>query len=123
MAPASATFSGEQIVVAVAFVKVRRFGQADSHAGKNVFPLADQLACGMRIFLQHDAREAVLSRPMIPELIDQIFTAVILMEQRWIEAAAVEIHRVRPITIDGGAGDQIVVEVTKRGARRTAYSG
>ena len=43
---------------------------------------------------------------------------VVVVKERWIEPAAVQINRIRPIAIDTLARDEIVVEVAQRGARR-----
>ena len=71
-----------------------------------------------RVFLQHDSGEAVLSGPMVPQHVDEVLPAVVVVKERRIEAAAVQVDRVRPFAVDARAGDEIVVEVAQRGARR-----
>src|SRR5437867_3451165 len=41
------------------------------------------------------------------------------MKERRIEAAAVEINRIGPVTVDAWAGDEVVVEVAHRGPARS----
>ena len=93
--PARAALGGDQVVVAVALVEMRRLGEANGRALEDVLALADQLALRGRILLQHDAGEAVAARTMIPELVHQVLAPVIVMEQRGIEAAAVQVQRDR----------------------------
>ena len=40
------------------------------------------------------------------------FPAVVFVEKRRVEAAAVEIHGVGPVAVDGRAGDEVVVKIT-----------
>jgi hypothetical protein len=44
VSPARAAFGSDQVVPALALVEVRRLGEADGGARKDVPPLADQLA-------------------------------------------------------------------------------
>jgi hypothetical protein len=81
MAPRGAPLSGDQVVVAVALVEVRRLGQAERRAAKNVAPLADERTPLDRILLKHDPREAVLSGPMIPEHVEQVLPPVVIVEE------------------------------------------
>ena len=117
MPPAGAALGGEQVVVAVALVEMRRLGEAERRALEDQAAVADQLALAGGVFLQHDAGETVVPGPMVPEHVDEIFAAVVVVEQRGIEAAAVEVNRVRPLAVDARAGDQVVVEIAQRRAR------
>src|SRR5688572_29100981 len=45
------------------------------------------------------------------------------MKQRRIEAAAVEIDGIGPLAVDGGTGDQVVVEVAQRRTGGAAHGG
>ena len=71
-----------------------------------------------RIFLQHDAGEAVLSGAVVPQHVHEVLPPVVVMKERRIEPAAVQMNRVGPVAIDPFAGDEIVVKVAQRGARR-----
>ena len=62
VAPARAAFGGEQVVLAVALVEVRAFGEAERRALEDRLAFADQLALRGRVFLQHDAGEAIVAR-------------------------------------------------------------
>jgi hypothetical protein len=120
VAPRGAALGGEEIVVAVAPVEVWRLGEAERGAGENVFAAADEFAFGDGVFLEHDAGETVLAGAVIPELVEEIFFPVVVVEERRVEAAAVEINRIAPLAVDGGAGDEVVVEIAERGAARAA---
>ena len=54
---------------------------------------------------------------MVPEHVDEVFAAVVVVKQRRIEAAAVEIDRVGPLAVDARAGDEVIVEVAQRTRR------
>src|SRR5215831_18239109 len=58
---------------------------------------------------------------MVPEHVEQIFSAIVVMKQRGIEAAAVQINRIRPLTIYVCTGNQVVMKIAKRRASRTSY--
>ena len=57
---------------------------------------------------------------MIPQHVQHVLLSVIVVKERRIETAAVEIHRIRPFAVDVGARDQVVVEVPERCTRSTA---
>ena len=67
VAPARAALGGQQVVVAVALVEVRAFGEADRRAPKIRCSLADQLAFCGGIFLQDDSGETIVPGPVVPE--------------------------------------------------------
>ena len=113
VAPGGAALGGEEIVIAVAAVEVRRFGEAERGAGEDVFAATDEAALGDGVFLQDDAVEAVFARTEIPELVDEIFFPVVVVKERGIEAATVEIDGIGPLAVDGGAGDEVVVEIAE----------
>src|SRR6266700_340808 len=98
---------------------MRRFGEAERCAWENIFSFAYELALFDRVFLQHDTGEAIVSRPMIPKHVQEILAAIVVVKQRWIEAAAVEVNGIRPIAINARAGDEIVVKITHRRATRS----
>ena len=82
-----------------------------------------QLALRGRVFLQHDPAETVVTWPVVKEHVDQVFSAVVIMEERRIEAAAIEVERIRPVAIDAAARDQIVVGVAPAGPGDAALGG
>ena len=98
--PAGAAFRGKQIIPAVALVEMRRFGEAQRRAFENDLPFADELAFLHRVFLQDDSGEAIVSGPMIPKHVDEIFAAVVIVKERRIEAAAVEINGIGPFAVN-----------------------
>ena len=118
MAPPGTAFGREQVVVAVASVEMRRFGQPERRAAKDGAPFADERAPLDRILLQHDAAEPVLPGTMIPEHVEQVLASILVVKERRIEAAAVQVHRVGPVAVDRRRRDEIVVKVPQRGARR-----
>src|SRR6188472_3800624 len=100
MPPRGAPFRGDQVIPAVALVEMRRFRQAERSALEDVVPFADESPLCWRVFLQHDASKAVLSGTVVPEHVQQVLASVFVVKERWIEAAAVQINRIRPIAID-----------------------
>ena len=118
MPPRGAPFRGDQVVPAVALVEMRRFRQAERSALEDVVPCADESPLRWRVLLQHDASKAVLSGTVVPEHVQQVLAPVVVVKERWIEPAAVQINRIRPVAIDTLARDEIVMEVAQRGARR-----
>src|ERR1051326_1348369 len=113
MAPSRAPFRGKQIIPALAFVEMGRFGESELRPSENEFSFTDKLALAGRIFLQHNSTEAIISWPMVPKHVQEIFAAVVIMKKRGIEAAAVEVNRIGPIAIDARARDEIIVEVAQ----------
>src|SRR6185312_7507006 len=107
-------FGGEQIIPAVAFVEMWRFGEAERRAGKNIFTLANQPALFHGVFLQNNSGKAIVSGAMVPKHVDEIFAAIVVVKERRIEAAAVEINWIRPFAIDGFVRDEIIVKVAQR---------
>ena len=53
----------------------------------------------------------MLTRAVIPFHIDEPLTVIVVVKERGIEAAAVQINAVRPAAVDRFAGRQIVVHV------------
>src|SRR5687767_3496458 len=106
------------MVPAVALVEMRRFRKAQRGAFENIHALANELPLLRRILLQNNSGEAVGPRPMIPKHVHEILATVVVMKERWVEAAAVEINGIRPVAIDARAGDQVVVEVAHGGTGR-----
>ena len=116
MTPSRAALGGQQVVIAVPLVEMGTLGKSKRRALEDQVNRPHQLALRGRVLLQHDTRKSIASRPMVPAHIDQVFPAVVVVEQRRIEAAAVEVNRIRPLAVDPRAGHQIVVCVTQRRA-------
>ncbi len=123
MVPARAALRDDQIVPAVPLVEMRRLGEAERRAGEDVGPLADQPLLFGRIFLQHDACEAIAFGAVVPELVDHIFPPVLVMEQRGIEPARIEMDGIGPVSVDRVAGHEIIVEIAQARPRCPADGG
>src|SRR5690348_10461302 len=122
MPPASAAFGGQQVVVAISLVEMRSFGEPKRSALEYQVNRPNQSALGSRVLLQNDPGKPVLSGAMIPAHIDHIFPAIVVMEQRRIKAAAVEVNGIRPLAVDARSCDEIVVGVAQGSARWTSLS-
>src|SRR4051794_12724984 len=96
MAPMGAALGHEQMVPAAAFEEVRAFGEAERGAAEDVDPLADQRLRLRVIFLDDDAGEAVAAGAMVPEHVEQPRAAILVVEESGIEAARIEVDRIRP---------------------------
>src|SRR6187455_2905178 len=68
MAPPRAPLGGDQVVVPISLVEMRRLREADGRALENELTFPDQLALRVRVLLQHNAGEAVAIRAMVPQL-------------------------------------------------------
>src|SRR3954462_14934842 len=97
---------------------MRCLGESESRAFENILSLPDELPFFDRIFLQHNTREPILARTMIPELVHQIFLPVVVVKQRRIEPAAVEVNRIGPLAVDAWTGHEIIMEIAQRSTRR-----
>ena len=75
--------------------------------------LADQRTSGRRVLLGDDARETVTPGPVIPQHVQQVLPPVVVVEQRGIEAAAVEGDGVRPWPVDARTRHQVVVKIAQ----------
>ena len=62
-------------------------------------------------FRQRDAVERMMVFPVIPGLLYQIFSAIVIMEQRSIEADSVQSDRIRPRACDALGRRQVVRHV------------
>src|ERR1043166_6399685 len=100
---------------------MRRFGKSKRRAFENDLALTNELEFLDGEFLQDDPSEAIISRPMVPQHIQKIFAAVVVMKERGIKAAAIEINWIGPGAINARAGDKVVVKVTQRRTARAAH--
>jgi len=94
---------------------MRGFRQSQCRAGKDDFSFAHEPPFFHRVFLEHDAGEPGCAGAVIPKHVQQILAAVIIVKQRRIKATAVQVDRIRPLSVDARAGNQVVVEVAQRG--------
>ncbi|MNJ42704.1 hypothetical protein D3C77_376790 [compost metagenome] len=70
----------QQVVITVHFVQVRCFRQFNVGPFKNNLFVANQLLLAGTVFLKHDAIERMMADTLIPQHVDQIFLAVLIME-------------------------------------------
>src|SRR5215204_6994123 len=117
MCPPGAAFRGEQEVKAVALVHVGSLGQSKRRALEDELPRANQTARRGIVLLDDNAGEAVVPRAMVPEHVQDVEPPVVVLEQGWVEPAAVEEHGVRPLAVDPWRGHEVVVHIPKRRAR------
>src|ERR1041384_717737 len=89
MVEVRAAFRCKQIIPAISLVKMRAFSQPERRAFENVDSFADKFAFLRRIFLKDNSGKAIGAWAVVPEHVHEIFSSVIIVEQRWIEAAAV----------------------------------
>src|SRR5262245_20888019 len=99
---------------------MRRFGEAQRSAFENVFSFADELALFDRVFLQDDSGKTVVPWAMVPKHVQEILAAVIVMKERGIKPAAVEINGIGPTAVDAWTGDEVIVEVAHRRSARAS---
>ena len=109
--PAGAALGGDQPVPAVVAVQVRALGDPDRGAGEQDAGAADQTARGPVVLLDLDAAEAVPAGPPVRAHAQQPTGAVVVVEQRGVETAPVQFHRIRPGAGDVLGGDQEVLRV------------
>ena len=115
---AGAAFGRRQIVEPS---RLKRCGPSTRPWGlpaKDVLCRADEALRCRVVLLEQDAGEGGVlrvaadpARDVVPEHVEEPFAAVIVVEQRRIEARRVDIDRVRPWTFDGRRGDDVVVHV------------
>src|SRR4029079_5882590 len=87
--PSRAALRRQQIVVTVPLVEMRAFRKTNRGAFENVVNRPYHLALRGRVFLEHDPSETVVTRPMVPEHVAQVFSAIVIVKQGRVEATAV----------------------------------
>ena len=102
------TFGCYQIIPTVAFEEYGTFRNSQSSAGEDVINLSDKPALPVRIFLQDNSTEE-FSFPVIYKQIGNPGASVLVMEQRRIKPATVQIDGIRPFTVYLGCRHKIVV--------------
>ena len=60
----------------------------------------------------------LLPGPVVPEHVDQVLAAVVVVKERRVESAAVQVDGIGPIAVDARARHEVVVEVAQRRAGR-----
>ena len=65
----------------------------------------DEAPLRVVVLLQQDAAEGVVARAVVPLHAEQPAAAVVVVEQRGVEAAAVQVHRIRTRGPDGWRSD------------------
>ena len=98
--PVGAALGGQKIVVAIALVDVRAFGETERRAVENLHAFADEFPLRDRVFLEHDSGETVVPRTVVPEHVQEVFPAIVVVKKRWVETAAVHIDGVGPFAVD-----------------------
>ena len=104
-----------QIVPAAALEEMRALDQAKRAPGEDVFRRADQPARSRVPFLEQDAEKRWVLQmrarwaAVVPDHVDEPLAPVVVVKQRRIEAARVDIDRVRPRPLDRRRGDDVIV--------------
>src|SRR5215470_13450923 len=96
VAPSRAAFRREQIVPTVALVEMWRLREAQRSALENIRAFANELAFLYRVFLEHNSSKAIVSGSMVPKHVEEILAPIVVVKQRRIEAAAIEVNRIGP---------------------------
>lgn len=112
--PAGPAFGHQQVIPAIALVDVRRLGKAPLGSFEDEPPRADQPARPSIQLLRDDTREALVRRTMVPQHVEQPAAPVIVVEQGRIEPAAIEVDRIRPLSVDPVACHEIIMKVAQR---------
>ncbi len=106
-----------QIVPAAALEEMRTFHQAVRAAGENVLRRSDRPAGDRVPFLQQNAKEGGVfqmgagSVPMVPDHVEEPLATIVVVKQRRVEAARVDVDRVRPRRLDCWRGNDVIVRV------------
>ena len=115
---AGAALGGGEVVPAAALEEVRALDEAVRRAGEDVADRAGQAARGGVVLLAEDAVEGGAAGAaadavggVLPLLVQEPLAAVVVVEERRVEARGVEVDRVRPGAGDRGRGDEVVVGV------------
>ncbi len=117
MIVARAAFGRGQIVPAAALEEMRAFDQAVRAAGENVLRRSDQPARHRIPFLEQDAEKGGVLQmgagpaAMVPDHVEEPLASVVIVKQRRVETARIDIDRVRPRRLDRRRGDDVVMRV------------
>ena len=88
---------------------MRRLGVAEIRSLENINDIADQFFLFTTILLQVNTTKMVSFMADIPDHVDKPFAPVIIMEQRGVKAAAIEVNGVTPDAINRLTGGEIVM--------------
>ena len=114
---AGPAFGGRQIIPAVAFMEMRPLDEAVRASRENQSRLADEPARRRLPFLQRDAEERRMLEvgagrvAMVPDHVEDPFAAVVVVEQRGVEAARIHVGSLRPWAFDRRRGNDVVVRI------------
>ncbi len=115
---AGAAFGGGEVVEAAALEEVGALDEAEGGAGEDVGDRAGQAAGDRVVFLQQDAVEGRGLRlaadavgQVAPLLVDEPLAAVVVVEERGVEAGGVEVDGIGPGAGDFRCGYKVVVGV------------
>lgn len=118
MVVAGAALGGGQIIPAIALEEMRALDEAERAAGEDVLDRPLQRLCRRIPFLQQDAvegrrfrRAAIAFGAVVPLHVDEPLAAVIVVEERGIEAGGIDIDRLGPFGLDRGCRDDVVRRV------------
>ena len=99
----------QKVVPAVALVQVGRLDEVELRALEDVRLGTHQLSRHGVELLQDDAGEGARAAPVVPHHVDEPLAAVVVVEQRRVEAGRVGVDGLGPGAVDaGGAGDVVV---------------
>ena len=112
-----AALGDHEVVGAVALVEVGPLGAERGRAGVDEPRGADEPLLRDRILLHDDAREEAVAGTVVPEHVADVLAAVVVVEERGVEAARVEIDRVAPVARGVLRRDDVVVDVLVGSAR------
>ena len=90
---------------------MRSLDEVQLRAREDGLPRPDQLALRLAPFLQPDAGERARPPAVVLDHVDEPFTAVIVVEQRGVEAGRVDVVGVRPGAFDAVSRDDVVGRV------------
>ena len=114
---ARAALGRRQIVPAVALVEMRPLDETVRAAGENVAGRSDQLAGGRVPFLQEDAGESRVAQvgaragAVVPDHVQEPFASIIVMKERGVEAARIDVNPIRPWSLDRRRRRDVIVGV------------
>ena len=118
-----ATFRDQQMIPAVALVEVRPLGKAKRRTLEDQAAVAEHATRRQVDLLHDDPGETTPARPVVPQHVEQPASAVVVVEQRRVEPAAVEVDGIGPRPVDLLRRDPVIVEITQRRAPRPVDRG
>ncbi|CAI8364346.1 MAG: Uncharacterised protein [Rhodospirillaceae bacterium] len=112
---AGAALRGDQVVETVSLEDMRGLGHADRAAVEDLAGLPDQALLCVIVLLHQNAAEQVRwrlppgkGRAVIPDHVEQVFAAIVIVEQGRVKAGIVQVDAGGPRTVDRGRGGQVV---------------